>query len=169
KEMLQVGSINEVNINGTCHVIDAGLEYGVNRLVYVSTYTMVFSGKEIFNGNKDLPCFPMDDHGIIDPYGPSKSIAEQLVLKSNASPSKVGVTHYFSILKAKEELGYVPVVLSTNFFWLFDDPPEELGHQGLAMVHNGRKEMELFGKLRSLRFSVEDDGAVVRADDGEVV
>ncbi|KAF6166767.1 hypothetical protein GIB67_005643, partial [Kingdonia uniflora] len=27
-------------------------------------------------------------------------------------------------------------VLSPNFFWLFDDPPEVLGHQGLVMVHN---------------------------------
>ncbi|KAF6174148.1 hypothetical protein GIB67_033680 [Kingdonia uniflora] len=88
KEMLQVGRINEVNINGTCHVIDACLEYGVNRLVYVSTYNVVYGGKEIVNGNEDLPCFPMDDHGIIDPYGRSKSIAEQLVLKSNASLSK---------------------------------------------------------------------------------
>lgn len=81
KEMLQFGRVDEININGTCHIIDACLEFGIQRLVYVSTYNVVFGGKEIVNGNETLPYLPMDDH--VDPYGRSKSIAEQLVLKSN--------------------------------------------------------------------------------------
>ncbi|KAF5194949.1 3 beta-hydroxysteroid dehydrogenase type [Thalictrum thalictroides] len=86
KEMLQAGRIDEVNINGTCHVLDACLDFGIKRLVYVSTYNVVFGGKEIVNGNEGLPYFPIDDH--VDPYGRSKSIAEQLVLKSNGRQSK---------------------------------------------------------------------------------
>jgi nucleoside-diphosphate-sugar epimerase len=86
KEMLQFGKVDNVNINGTCHVLEACIEYEINRLVYVSTYNVVFGGKEIVNGNETLPYFPMDDH--IDPYGRSKSIAEQLVLKSNGRPFK---------------------------------------------------------------------------------
>lgn len=86
KEMLQYGRIDEVNINGTCHVLDACIEHGIRRLVYVSTYNVVFGGKEIVNGNETLPYFPMDDHA--DPYGRSKAIAEQLVLKSNGRPFK---------------------------------------------------------------------------------
>ncbi|OVA00677.1 3-beta hydroxysteroid dehydrogenase/isomerase [Macleaya cordata] len=86
KEMLQVGRVDEVNINGTCHVLDACLEFGIKRLVYVSTYNVVFGGKEIVNGNEALPYFPIDDH--IDSYGRSKSVAEQLVLKNNARVSK---------------------------------------------------------------------------------
>lgn len=86
KEMLQYGRVDEVNINGTCHVIDACIENGVKRLVYVSTYNVVFGGKEILNGNEALPYFPIDDH--VDPYGRSKSIAEQLVLKSSGRPFK---------------------------------------------------------------------------------
>lgn len=81
KEMLQFGRCDEVNINGTCHVLDACLGHGVRRLVYVSTYNVVFGGKEIVNGNEALPYFPIDDH--VDAYGRSKSFAEQLVLKSN--------------------------------------------------------------------------------------
>ncbi|KAK9270447.1 hypothetical protein L1049_026027 [Liquidambar formosana] len=61
KEMLQFGRVDDVNINGTCHVLEACHEFGIKRLVY-------------------------DDH--VDPYGRSKSIAEQLVLKSNGRPSK---------------------------------------------------------------------------------
>lgn len=86
KEMLQYGRVDEVNINGTCHVLEACLDYGIKRLVYVSTYNVVFAGKEIVNGDETLPYFPMDDH--VDPYGRSKSIAEQLVLKSNGRPFK---------------------------------------------------------------------------------
>ncbi|XP_041017759.1 short-chain dehydrogenase/reductase family 42E member 1 [Juglans microcarpa x Juglans regia] len=86
KEMLQFGRVDEVNINGTCHILDACLEYGIKRLVYVSTYNVVFGGKEIVNGNEALPYFPLDDH--VDPYGRSKSIAEQFVLKNNGRPFK---------------------------------------------------------------------------------
>ncbi|CAK9163753.1 unnamed protein product [Ilex paraguariensis] len=86
KEMLQYGRVDDVNINGTCHVLEACVELTIKRLVYVSTYNVVFGGKEIVNGNETLPYFPMDDH--VDPYGRSKSIAEQLVLKSNGRPFK---------------------------------------------------------------------------------
>ncbi|OAY22550.2 hypothetical protein MANES_18G002100v8 [Manihot esculenta] len=86
KEMLQFGRVDEVNINGTCHILEACIEFGIRRLVYVSTYNVVFGGKEIVNGNETLPYFPIDDH--VDPYGRSKSIAEQLVLKYNGRPLK---------------------------------------------------------------------------------
>ncbi|GMP44418.1 hypothetical protein CsSME_00013356 [Camellia sinensis var. sinensis] len=86
KEMLQFGRVDDVNINGTCHVLEACVEHGVMRLVYVSTYNVVFGGKEIINGNETLPYFPLDDY--VDPYSHSKCIAEQLVLKSNGRPLK---------------------------------------------------------------------------------
>ncbi|CAI0381556.1 unnamed protein product [Linum tenue] len=86
KEMLQFGRVDEVNINGTCHVLESCLDQGVNRLVYVSTYNVVFGGKEIVNGNEALTYFPLDDH--VDTYGRSKSIAEQLVLKYNGRSFK---------------------------------------------------------------------------------
>ncbi|CAH9093442.1 unnamed protein product [Cuscuta europaea] len=81
KEMLQYSRVDEVNINGTCHILDACIDHHIGRLVYVSTYNVVFGGKEIVNGNERLPYFPMEDH--VDPYSRSKAIAEQLVLKYN--------------------------------------------------------------------------------------
>lgn len=86
KEMLQYGRVDDVNINGTCHVLEACHEHGVKRLVYVSTSNVVFAGNEIVNGNEMLPYVPLDNH--VDPYSRSKSIAEQLVLKTNGRPSK---------------------------------------------------------------------------------
>ncbi|XP_021717778.1 short-chain dehydrogenase/reductase family 42E member 1-like [Chenopodium quinoa] len=84
KEMLQFGRIDEVNINGTCLILDTCMDFGIKRLVYVSTCNVIFGGKEIINGNETLPYLPLDDH--VDPYGRSKSIAEQLVLKYNGRP-----------------------------------------------------------------------------------
>ncbi|KAK1288724.1 3beta-hydroxysteroid-dehydrogenase/decarboxylase isoform 2 [Acorus calamus] len=86
KEMLQAGRVDAVNINGTCNILDVCHEYGIKRLVYVSTYNVVFGGKEIISGNESLTYFPIDEH--VDPYGRSKSIAEQLVLKSNGRVAK---------------------------------------------------------------------------------
>lgn len=86
KEMLQFGRVDEVNINGTCHVLDACIDLGITRLVYCSTYNVVFGGQQIINGNEALPYFPIDHHA--DPYGRSKSIAEQFVLKNNARALK---------------------------------------------------------------------------------
>ncbi|KAL1535188.1 short-chain dehydrogenase/reductase family 42E member 1-like [Salvia divinorum] len=94
KEMLQYGRVYEININGTCHVLDACLEHGVSRLVYVSTYNVVFGGQEILNGNEALPYFPIADH--VDSYGRSKSIAEQLVLKHNGQPFRKDKGKLFS-------------------------------------------------------------------------
>ncbi|CAN8287570.1 unnamed protein product [Cochlearia groenlandica] len=88
KEMLQFGRCDDVNIYGTCNVLKAVFEHEITRLVYVSTYNVVFGGKEIINGNESLPYFPLDDH--VDAYGRSKSMAEQLVLKSNGQPFKNG-------------------------------------------------------------------------------
>ncbi|KAI0496981.1 hypothetical protein KFK09_023307 [Dendrobium nobile] len=86
KEMLQTGLIEEVNVNGTCNVLDVCHEIGIRRFVYVSTYNVVFGGKEIINGNESLPYYPIDEH--VDPYGRIMSTAEQLVLKSNGRPSE---------------------------------------------------------------------------------
>ncbi|XP_077215673.1 NAD(P)-binding Rossmann-fold superfamily protein [Tasmannia lanceolata] len=86
KEMLQVGHVDAVNITGTCNILDTCLEFGVRRLVYVSTYNVVFGGKEIVSGNEALPYFPIDNH--VDSYARSKSVAEQLVLKTSGRPSK---------------------------------------------------------------------------------
>ncbi|MCL7027455.1 hypothetical protein MKW94_014799 [Papaver nudicaule] len=96
KEMLQVERVEEVNINGTCHVVDACLEYGIKRLVYMSTNNVVFGGKEIVNGNEENSTYlGMDDYHY-DPYGRSKSAAEQLVIKSNGLQSQNGSTRLYT-------------------------------------------------------------------------
>jgi len=84
KEMLQSRQIDEVNLDGTCHVLDCCAKSGVRRLVYTSTYNVVYGGQEIRNGTENLPYFPVEKH--VDPYGRSKALAEQLVIRSNGRP-----------------------------------------------------------------------------------
>ncbi|XP_078165407.1 uncharacterized protein LOC144560123 [Carex rostrata] len=86
KEMVQTRRVENVNIKGTCNVLDACHEAGVKMLVYVSTYNVVFGGQKIVNGDESMDYFPIDAH--VDPYGRTKSVAEQLVLKNNGRPSK---------------------------------------------------------------------------------
>ncbi|KAH9571208.1 hypothetical protein CY35_02G082100 [Sphagnum magellanicum] len=86
KEMLQARHVDEVNLDGTCNVLDSCIMCGVGRLIYTSTYNVVFGGQEIRNGTEDLPYFPTESH--VDPYGRSKALAEQLVLRSNNRPLK---------------------------------------------------------------------------------
>ncbi|KAJ4809588.1 Short-chain dehydrogenase/reductase family 42E member 1 [Rhynchospora pubera] len=86
KDMLQAGRVDDTNITGTCNVLDSCREFGIRRLVYLSSYNVVFGGKEILNGNEANPYYPIDSNP--DPFGRSKCIAEQLVLKSNGLPAK---------------------------------------------------------------------------------
>ncbi|XP_024391473.1 uncharacterized protein [Physcomitrium patens] len=84
KEMLQSRHIDEVNVDGTCHILDSCAKCGVRRLVYTSTYNVVYGGQEIRNGTENLPYFPIEKH--VDPYGRSKALAEQFVIRSSGRP-----------------------------------------------------------------------------------
>ncbi|KAL4432851.1 hypothetical protein ABPG77_008177 [Micractinium sp. CCAP 211/92] len=76
--------IEAVNVGGTRAVLGACLAAGVPRLVYLSTYNVVYGGQRIENGDESLPYFPLHRHP--DAYSRTKAVAEQLVLAANMSP-----------------------------------------------------------------------------------
>nr|XP_057945576.1 short-chain dehydrogenase/reductase family 42E member 1 isoform X1 [Doryrhamphus excisus] len=84
REQLNRDLIEAVNVQGTQNVIKACLENGVPRLVYTSTFNVVFGGQEIQNGDETLPYLPLHLHP--DHYSRTKSLAEMAVLKSNGVP-----------------------------------------------------------------------------------
>ncbi|XP_041362475.1 short-chain dehydrogenase/reductase family 42E member 1-like isoform X2 [Gigantopelta aegis] len=55
KDQLKRKMIEEVNVHGTKNVLKACREMNVTRLVYTSTYNVVFGGQEIVNGDETLP------------------------------------------------------------------------------------------------------------------
>lgn len=83
REQLNAKLIDEVNVKGTENILRACVAHGVPRLVYTSTYNVVFGGQEIKNGDESLPYLPLHLHP--DHYSRTKSIAEMQVLKANGS------------------------------------------------------------------------------------
>ncbi|KAL7870218.1 hypothetical protein SRHO_G00077150 [Serrasalmus rhombeus] len=84
REQLNKKLIEEVNVQGTENVLQACVALGVPRLVYTSTFNVVFGGQVIRNGDETLPYLPLHLHP--DHYSRTKSLAEMRVLKANGSP-----------------------------------------------------------------------------------
>lgn len=88
REQLNKTLIEAVNVGGTDNVLQACLERGVSRLVYTSTFNVVFGGQVIRNGDESLPYLPLHLHP--DHYSRTKAIAEKKVLEANGLPFKRG-------------------------------------------------------------------------------
>uniref|UniRef100_A0A8C8RD57 Short chain dehydrogenase/reductase family 42E, member 1 n=1 Tax=Pelusios castaneus TaxID=367368 RepID=A0A8C8RD57_9SAUR len=83
REQLNGKRIEDVNVRGTENVIQACRKAGVSRLVYTSTYNVVFGGQVIENGDESLPYLPLHLHP--DHYSRTKSLAEMKVLQANST------------------------------------------------------------------------------------
>ncbi|KAM3624770.1 uncharacterized protein V6R79_001364 [Siganus canaliculatus] len=88
REQLNRQLIEAVNVQGTQNILKACVEHGVPRLVYTSTFNVVFGGQVIENGDESLPYLPLDLHP--DHYSRTKSMAEMAVLKANGTMLKDG-------------------------------------------------------------------------------
>ncbi|XP_074144327.1 short-chain dehydrogenase/reductase family 42E member 1 [Sminthopsis crassicaudata] len=83
KEQLNHKRIEDVNVKGTENVLEACRRKGVSRLVYTSTYNVVFGGQVIMNGDESLPYLPLHFHP--DHYSRTKSVADKKVLEANGT------------------------------------------------------------------------------------
>ncbi|XP_003461183.1 short-chain dehydrogenase/reductase family 42E member 1 [Cavia porcellus] len=88
REQLNQNLIEEVNVGGTDNILQACWRWGVPRLVYTSTFNVIFGGQVIRNGDESLPYLPLHLHP--DHYSRTKSIAEKKVLEANGSPLGTG-------------------------------------------------------------------------------
>ncbi|XP_053305352.1 short-chain dehydrogenase/reductase family 42E member 1 [Spea bombifrons] len=88
REQLQKSKIEEINVKGTENVIQACIKRGIPRLIYTSTFNVVFGGQVIKNGDESLPYLPLHLHP--DNYSRTKSVAEMKVLKANNSQLENG-------------------------------------------------------------------------------
>jgi nucleoside-diphosphate-sugar epimerase len=71
-----------VNVQGTCHILEACRQNRVSYCIYTSSPCVVFNGKDIRNGDESIP---YSSHPLCD-YARTKIQAERLVLAAN-SPS----------------------------------------------------------------------------------
>ncbi|MBN3274671.1 3BHS7 dehydrogenase, partial [Polyodon spathula] len=90
--------IRAVNIQGTCHVIQACQEHGIQYLIYTSSMEVVgpnVNGEPFYRGNEDT------EYNIFHnmPYPKSKAQAERLVIEANGKKVKGGKTLYTCALR----------------------------------------------------------------------
>ncbi|XP_066493719.1 short-chain dehydrogenase/reductase family 42E member 1 [Tiliqua scincoides] len=83
REQLNRKHIEDVNVRGTENIVQACRKTGVSRLVYTSTYNVVFGGQVIENGDESLPYLPLHLHP--DHYSRTKALAEMKVLEANGT------------------------------------------------------------------------------------
>lgn len=72
---------HEVNVTGTENVLTACRLHGINKLVYTSSPSVVFDGRDVTGGDESLP-YPAHFEAH---YPHTKALAEQLVLTANCS------------------------------------------------------------------------------------
>jgi nucleoside-diphosphate-sugar epimerase len=87
KAMLSIDT-EKINLSGAQCVLEAcqNRKYGVQHLIYTSTYNVVFGGNKIENGTEILPYYPIESH--TDYYSRSKCLAEHLILQGNSDKLK---------------------------------------------------------------------------------
>lgn len=83
REQLNRSLIEEVNVGGTDNILQVCRRRGVPRLVYTSTFNVIFGGQVIRNGDESLPYLPLHLHP--DHYSRTKSIAEKKVLEASGT------------------------------------------------------------------------------------
>jgi len=81
---LQRSIVRDINVTGTKNVLSAARKAGVPRLVFTSTYNVVFGGRPIEGGDERMPYFPFQLH--CDEYSRTKGEAESLVIAANMTP-----------------------------------------------------------------------------------
>jgi len=69
----------ETNVTGTENVIKACQKNGVSRLVYTSSPSVIYGGKDLDNADETIP-YPAK---YLCPYSATKAMAEKRVLKEN--------------------------------------------------------------------------------------
>ncbi|BFZ17471.1 hypothetical protein BsWGS_20510 [Bradybaena similaris] len=97
REQLNKKLIETVNIGGTETVLKACLENDITRLVYTSTYNVIFGGQEIKNGDESLPY--LTDDKFTDHYSKTKMLAEKKVLATNGQQTVGGRTLRCCVLR----------------------------------------------------------------------
>ena len=72
----------DINVRGAEVTIECcrALQYPI-KIIYISTYNVIYGGVEIVNGDENMPYFPIDKH--TDRYSASKAVAEQIMLREN--------------------------------------------------------------------------------------
>ncbi|MCB9750805.1 MAG: NAD-dependent epimerase/dehydratase family protein [Myxococcales bacterium] len=102
----RVRDVWDVNLGGTENVLAACREHGVARLVYVSSASVVYEGRDIEGGDESLPYCARSQA----PYADSKIAAEKLALAAN-SPELATVSIRPHVIFGPGDTRLLPAIL----------------------------------------------------------
>ncbi|XP_067671145.1 short-chain dehydrogenase/reductase family 42E member 1-like [Haliotis asinina] len=133
REQLNKRLIQEVNIGGTENVLRACHDCNVTRLVYTSTYNVIFGGQEIQDGDESLPYLTEDK--FTEYYSLTKMHSEKKVLSASGSQTADGSVLYTCALRLAGVYGpgeqrHIPRIVSYL-------------EQGLVSVTYGAKDSQV--------------------------
>ena len=97
----------KVNLDGTRHVLKACQEHKVPKLVYVSSGSVVYEGKDIENGDESLPYSSISQA----PYADSKIEAEKVVLAANGEGGVATVALRPHVVFGPHDSRFLPAVI----------------------------------------------------------
>jgi sterol-4alpha-carboxylate 3-dehydrogenase (decarboxylating) len=97
-----------VNFGGTRNVLAGCREHGVARLIYVSSASAVYEGRDIENGDESMPYSQVSQA----PYADSKIAAEKEVLKSNGQGGPLTCAIRPHVVFGPGDERFLPAILS---------------------------------------------------------
>jgi nucleoside-diphosphate-sugar epimerase len=98
----------DINFRGTRNLIDACKKAGVGRLVYTSSPSVVFDGKDMAGVNESCP-YPRRHHG---PYPASKALAERAVMAAGHKKELSTISLRPHLIWGPEDNHLVPRILA---------------------------------------------------------
>ncbi len=116
--------LHAINVGGTRNVIDACRRAGVPRLVYCSSASVVYDGRDIENGDESLPY----GRPGIAPYADTKRIAEELVLGESGKDGLVACSIRPHVVFGPGDTRMLPEILkhASGLFPLMVGDPDKL-------------------------------------------
>lgn len=103
----RIADVWRVNHTGSQNILAACRTNGVRRLVYVSSASVVYNGRDIENGDESLPYATTNQA----PYADSKIAAEKLILAAN-SPELATVSLRPHVIFGPGDRRFLPAVLA---------------------------------------------------------
>ncbi|HHH12216.1 MAG TPA: NAD-dependent epimerase/dehydratase family protein, partial [Sorangium sp.] len=103
----KVDFVWRVNLDGTRNVIKGCQANGVSKLVYVSSGSVVYEGKDIQNGDESLPYSAVSQA----PYADSKIQAEKEVLAANGKDGVATVALRPHVVFGPHDQRFLPAVI----------------------------------------------------------
>ena len=93
------------------------------RVLYLSTYNVIFGSSQIDNGDERMDYFPLEKH--VDAYSKSKAIAEQKILEASNSESIKSIALRPAAIYGEREKRHLPRIMKNieagRFFFTIGD------------------------------------------------